>query len=192
MWLIKKIRHVKNMEEIEEYLQFDNREIYLDMISPKTISQIDKIIRFWNIKDEKESIPLSNRIPIKIFINSSGGILYFALILCDIIQMSKTPVYTYNIGCADFESTLVLMAGHKRFGYMNSVCTIGNKNNDKENEDKDKESLNIYMKQYIENLFHEKAMMSDSQINKYMNSDPITLTSDEAFKLHIINQILQK
>ena len=46
MWLIKKIRHVKNMEEIEEYLQFDNREIYLDMISPKTISQIDKIIRF--------------------------------------------------------------------------------------------------------------------------------------------------
>ena len=65
-------------------------------------------------RDDKD-VPVEDRKPIKLYINSYGGELYATMSLIDVIKMSKTPVYTICEGVAYSAAGLILMAGHKRY-----------------------------------------------------------------------------
>ena len=58
--------------------------------------------------------------PIKIFIDSDGGDLDCTMSLIETIKISKTPVYTINMGFAYSAAAILLIAGHKRYGMPNS------------------------------------------------------------------------
>lgn len=60
-------------------------------------------------------IPVEKRKPIKLYINSPGGDIYEGFALIDAIQLSKTPVYTYNVGMCASMGFLIYIAGHQRF-----------------------------------------------------------------------------
>lgn len=57
------------------------------------------------------------RQPIKIYIDSYGGWVYQCFGLIGLIKSSKTPVYTIVTGCAMSCAFMILISGHKRFGY---------------------------------------------------------------------------
>ncbi len=111
----------KSFEDIVILQSALNRELYLGDIDAGTGSSIEGYIRFWNNYDNKNSIPIEDRKPIKIYIDSNGGYLRDALTIIDAIRISKTPVYTINIGCAYSGGFFVFIAGHKRFAYPNST-----------------------------------------------------------------------
>ena len=69
-------------------------------------------------------VPVEERKPIKIFIYSYGGEVSACFNVIDTIAMSKTPVYTYNMGVSMSAAFLILIAGHKRFATKNAVCLI--------------------------------------------------------------------
>ena len=185
----KNMKSITTIEDINNYLQMTEREIYMDILSPQIANQINKLIRFWNIEDDNNLIPLSSRTPIKIFINSLGGSLDAALTICDTIKLSKTPIYTYNIGHADLESLLILLSGHKRLGYLNSTYIISDLIIPKTEDTKDNSAY--FIKHFIETLLAEKTTMQENQIIKYTTSGKYVLTSEDAQKLHIINQIVK-
>jgi ATP-dependent Clp protease protease subunit len=59
--------------------------------------------------------------PIKIFIDSYGGAAYQLFGMLGIIEKSTTPIHTIVTGMAASAGFLILISGHKRFGYSN--CT---------------------------------------------------------------------
>jgi len=90
------------------------RNIYLEEdIDESSIGIVNSIIE-WNTNDDLLELPAEQRRPIKIYINSSGGLLEESFAICDAILMSKTPVYTINIGRAMSAAALIFLCGHKR------------------------------------------------------------------------------
>ena len=84
-----------------------------------TILDIEKQILEWNKEDK--GIPVEQRKPIKLLIYCFGGDLDATLSLISIINISKTPIYTYNMGVAFSGGFMILVNGHKRFALSNST-----------------------------------------------------------------------
>lgn len=102
------------------YESVDNRILWIDSaVSEDTIEIAKKIVR-WNAEDDDASIPIENRMPIKLYIASGGGDAYAMLVVLDAILSSQTPVYTVNMGLAASAAYVLLIAGHKRFAMPHS------------------------------------------------------------------------
>lgn len=98
---------------VNYYQCLDNRILWVDGEIDITLLEITRLIMYWNIQDK--GIPVEERKPIKLFIFSPGGNLAETMHACSIMQMSKTPVWTVNMGMAMSGGFLLLINGHKRF-----------------------------------------------------------------------------
>ena len=109
-------------ELVEFYRGLNNREIvWNDVISDCTISIPLYIIK-WNREDH--DIPVEERKPIKIWINSDGGDTNVTLFLANVIALSKTPIITIGMGRSYSSGGLLLMAGHKRLIFDSTSVLI--------------------------------------------------------------------
>ena len=110
-----------NPETYMYYKGLCDRVIWLDdVVNEVTALPITRMILLWNKQDEKMKIPVEERKPIKIFIYTCGGGVEEIFHIADIIDLSKTPVYTYNMGIALSAGLDILISGHKRFALKNS------------------------------------------------------------------------
>jgi len=97
------------------YKDYNNRIIWLDKdISDNLFAEIRMILQF-NREDEQAGIKPEKRKPIKLMIQSYGGNLDACYAMIDVINLSKTPVYTVNLQCAMSSGCLILLNGHKRY-----------------------------------------------------------------------------
>ena len=112
---------LNSVDDLLEFTQFKNRTIFIEDIVEGVGLAVDSIIKIHNQYDELNNIPVEQRKPIKIYINSNGGLLTESLIAIDAIHMSKTPVYTINTGKAYSGGFLIFINGHKRFVYPNGT-----------------------------------------------------------------------
>jgi ATP-dependent Clp protease protease subunit len=108
---------VKNFDAIMENVQAFDRHVYIGEISEETGDAVDSAIRFWNTVDNESNIPVEERKPIKIYINSPGGSLTGTFTCIDAIRMSKTPVWTIATGTAYSGGFFIFIVGHKRIAY---------------------------------------------------------------------------
>ena len=59
--------------------------------------------------------------PIKIYIDSYGGAVYQCFGLLGVMEKSETPIHTIVTGAAMSCGFMILISGHKRFGYKLST-----------------------------------------------------------------------
>lgn len=114
----------EDMKTFEDYVNLItslDREIYLGDITEGVGSSIEGYIRFWNKIDDKKNVPIEERKPIKIYIDSNGGYLDDTLIMIDAIKLSKTPVWTICTGTAYSGGFFVFITGQKRIAYPHST-----------------------------------------------------------------------
>lgn len=104
------------------YRLAENRIFYVDFEIDMTILEIQKSIININIADK--DIPVEKRVPVKIFIDSPGGLLVESMSLATIMTMSKTPIITVNIGEAYSGGAILLLAGHKRYALPYSKALL--------------------------------------------------------------------
>lgn len=96
------------------YRNREARTLWLDdEVNEQSALLLVRAILEYNREDA--NIPVEGRTPIKLLIFSYGGDALSCLSLIDTIEMSKTPVYTVNMGAAMSAALLILLAGHKRF-----------------------------------------------------------------------------
>ena len=119
--LIINRNEVKNFDIVIEQNSCWQRHLYLGSITPEVGDSIENFIRFWNQMDDELNLPIEERNPIKIFINSDGGDLDATFQMTDAIKMSKTPVWTINTGTAYSGGLLVFITGVKRIAYPHST-----------------------------------------------------------------------
>jgi ATP-dependent Clp protease protease subunit len=70
------------------------------------------------IDDEEEAPLVKHTIkpaPIKLYLTSGGGLIYQALMVCDVIQRLETPVHTICTGFVASAATLISISGKKRY-----------------------------------------------------------------------------
>ena len=116
----KLIEADKSEYEFCDILDLSNaldRHLHLNDVEPSVGDVIESYIRFFNRYDEEQNIPIEEREPIKLFIDSPGGDLVSAFTIIDAIRLSKTPVWTINIGAAYSAGFFIYIAGHERYAY---------------------------------------------------------------------------
>lgn len=110
----------EDLKTFEDLVNLDgsvNREIYIYDINPGVGPSVDGYIRFWNTQDEKNGIPVEERKPIKIYIDSCGGCLDDTFTIIDAIKMSKTPVIGITIGNAYSGGFFIFISCPTRYAY---------------------------------------------------------------------------
>lgn len=108
---------MKNFEDLINLEGAIKREIYINGIDDGTGQCVEGYIRFWDSYDDTRMIPIEDREPIKLYIDSYGGSLTDTLTIIDAIKMSKTPVITIAIGCAYSGGFFIFISGDKRIAY---------------------------------------------------------------------------
>ena len=100
----------------------ENRIFYIDYEIDESVLEIQRAIIAINIADH--NVPVEDRIPIKIYLDTPGGLLSETMSLATVMIMSKTPVITVNIAEAYSGGCLLLLAGHKRYAFPYSKAML--------------------------------------------------------------------
>lgn len=109
-------------ELLEFYRRIRDREIVWNEEIGDDLISVPLYIFKWN-KEDKD-IPIDERKPIKIFINSDGGTVNSTLFTANVIALSETPVWTIAMGRAYSAGGLLLMAGHTRYIFETTTILI--------------------------------------------------------------------
>lgn len=108
--LVDELFYLKDLKQRKLFLNAD-----VDQFS---VFDIVKHIMQFNKEDK--GIPVESRRPILLYVTSNGGEVDSGFELIDIIQSSKTPVYTINLGYQYSMGFLIGLAGHKRYATPNA------------------------------------------------------------------------
>ena len=188
-----KEKEIKTFDQLIDYYQsFNDRNLLIGEIGYEISVAVDSIIRFWNKVDEEENIPVEKRKPIKIYIQSPGGLLTATFTMIDAIKLSKTPVYTIAIGETYSGGFFTFLAGHKKFAYPHAsflyhegATTNGGDANKFRNFAKFYEVQLDQLRQVVLN----NSSISEEEYEKHIKDD-WWLTAEEAVKYGIADEIL--
>ena len=107
------------VEELFYLKDLKQRKLFLNMeIDQISVADIARNIMQYNREDI--NIAPADRQPILLYVVSNGGEVDSGFELIDVIQSSKTPVYTINLGYQYSMGFLIGLAGHKRFATRNA------------------------------------------------------------------------
>lgn len=105
-------------------INYNDRIIYITTDIDEKYIFIQKFIILCNIADNNNNIPAEERIPIVIYLYTNGGEVYFTNSLVQTMLISKTPIYTVNMGITLSAGVFIFLAGSKRFSIPNALFLL--------------------------------------------------------------------
>jgi len=109
-------------ELVTYYRNLENRTIWLDSDVDNFALEFSRLILLWNCEDK--GLAPDKRVPIKLMICSYGGDLDINNSLISLIKLSKTPIYSYNMGFACSAGCFIFMSCHKRYAMPGSYFLL--------------------------------------------------------------------
>lgn len=132
------------------------------------------------------------RVPIKIFIDSPGGDITFMWSVINMIETSKTPIWTINYCTAYSASAEILASGHKRYGLKGSHVMVHSGSCAYSGQADQVESTKKYFdrlsKKTVEHLMAKTKI--DPKIFKRKSVTDWFMDEDEALENGIIDKII--
>lgn len=135
------------------YKDLQRRTVFITDEIGDNCYDLIRLILQWNYEDRR--VAPEDREAIKIVIASPGGALECAESLCNIIELSETPIWTIGIGCIASAASLIFLAGHKRYISKNGYFILHKGSVNKMSGSADE--VRAFMKDYEKQL----DMMSD-------------------------------
>lgn len=114
--------NLPNPDNVSYYVLEKERKIYLECEIGPDIMSLHRMIMRWNMEDAGKAV--EERTPIRIYIMSYGGDIDYMWAFVDMVNASKTPIYTINVGVAASAASLIFISGHKRYMLPNSKVII--------------------------------------------------------------------
>lgn len=109
---------------LDYYKDTEKRMFWLEgEVCGETLELVKTIMRI-NHEDTMFKIPVEERTPIRIFIDTDGGDVQIMWALINAIRISKTPVYTIAYCTAMSAGSYILAAGHKRFALPGATILV--------------------------------------------------------------------
>lgn len=177
-------------ELLTYYRNLEDRVIWIDYGVDETILEVSKLIMYFNKIDR--DIPLEERKPIKLLLYSYGGDGQACFSLLDIIALSKTPVWTINMGVSMSAGLLILLAGHKRFCLKNSTALAHSGSGGTAGSFEQTEAQMKDYKRFVDtmrNYILERTNIDTKTFNKH-KSQEWYLYSEDQIKYGIVNKII--
>ena len=109
-------------DELKRKLHENRIIIVNDEISDWLLEECTMFIILWNLEDKH--IPVDERTPIKLLIDSDGGSPVVANNILNIIECSETPVFGIACSVAASAACSLLIGCHKRYAFKHSVGLI--------------------------------------------------------------------
>lgn len=198
-FLKKFINHEDAFKNFEDVVNSDlalNREIFIGGVDEQLAESVDTLIRFWNKVDDESGIEPEDRKPIKMYINSWGGSLVGAYTIINSMELSKTPIWTINIGAAYSAGFFIFITGSKRFAYPLSSFLYheGSTGSDGfEDAHKFRNRAEFYTKQ-LEQLKRHVLTYTAITEEKYQTiiKDDFWLTARDALELNVCDQVMRE
>ena len=170
---------------------YNERIIYINFdLSVDTITDYSRLILDYNRQDK--GLAKEDRKPIKVYIFSYGGDVDAALHFVDICRLSKTPIYTYNMGVAMSGGFYILLAGEKRFALQNSTALL---HQGSAQTAGDAEKVKAFAKQYsklLKIMFDytiERTHISKELLNKKKSTEWYML-AEEQLQFGVVDKII--
>lgn len=113
-----------NLNDDIKLVDMTTRTIYLNAgINSEAVTEGVLAILKINLYDDEQELKLKNyvRQPIKVVVDSFGGIVYDGMGMINAITSSKTPVHTYCYSKGMSMGLLIFISGHKRFIHENAT-----------------------------------------------------------------------
>lgn len=148
-------------------------------------------------QDDKEELQKREykREPIHIYVNSFGGEVYDMWALVDIMENSRTPIYTYCTGYAMSAAFKIFLAGHKRYAskhatfmYHQMSCFRHGKYQDLVEDRTEMDWLNAEIEQYV--IDHTKMTREYIDDIRAKKKDAY-IHLREAIDLGIVDEVIQ-
>lgn len=178
-------------ELLTYYRNLDDRVIWIDYGVDETILEVSKLIMHFNKLDK--DVPVEERKPIKLLLYSYGGDGQACFSLLDIIALSQTPIYTYNMGVAMSAGLLILLAGHKRYCLKNSTALAHSGSGGTCGSYEQTEAQMKDYKRFVEtmrNYIIERTNIDTKTFNKYKSKEWY-LYSEDQIKYGIVDKIVE-
>ena len=177
------------------------RNLYLpEQVNQESMNKLTKAIIDINTSDEylKKLYGINdieyNPKPIHIYIDSYGGAVYQCFGLLGVMDKSATPIHTIVTGAAMSCGFMILISGHKRFGYAHSTplyhqVSSGFYGKIKDMEEHLEESKRLQKK--IEDLTLERTAISKKKLAQILkNKIDWYMSAEEALSLGVIDGII--
>ena len=132
--------------------------------------------------------------PIEIYIDSYGGAVYQCFGLLGVMDKSVTPVHTIVTGAAMSCGFMILISGHKRFGYEMSTplyhqVSSSSRGKVQDLEENLQETKRLQKK--IEEITLERTTISKKKLKEILkNKVDWYMTAQEALALGVIDEIV--
>ena len=172
------------------YRDEQDRIFWVDSQINENLLELVKMIIRCN-KEDKD-IPVEERVPIKVMIDSPGGDICSLWTTIKAIEISKTPVYTINYCTAYSAAADLLAAGHKRYSLPGTSamvhsgsCMYGGTIEQAESMKKYFDKLGKKITDYF--LSHTKV---ESKVYKRKAPSDWYMDEDEALEYGLIDEII--
>ncbi len=185
---VKKLEDFSAEERINVKLLENHTHFLVGEIEEENIHNCIKWITYENLDAKEKTLTL--------YINSTGGDLYQAFALIDVMQSSSHPIRVIGIGAVMSAAFLIFASGTRgeRFAAQNTsfMChqfTSGTdaKYHDLKAEIKEHESLNLKMV----NILKEATGLAPSKVkSKLLPASDVYLTSEEMVELGVADYVL--
>lgn len=183
-----------SFDNILSYYNVKNRCLFLEDIEEGVGGAINAMIQFFNMVDDEENIPIEERQPIKIYINSPGGYLTETFMMIDAIKLSKTPVWGIVTGTAYSGGAFTLLACHKRIAYPHASIMFHEGATGNSGDSHKFVNYTEFYKKELDKL--KELVISNSNITEELyeknKRDDWWMDTEEALKLGVINEITEK
>jgi ATP-dependent Clp protease protease subunit len=174
------------------YRNLEDRVIWIDYSVDETVLEVSKLIMHFN-KEDKD-VPVEERKPIKLLLYSYGGDGQACFSLLDVIALSKTPVYTINMGVAMSAGLLILLAGHKRFCLKTSTALAHSGSGGTSGSFEQTEAQMKDYKRFVDtmrNYILERTKIDTKTFNKYKTKEWYLYAEDQC-KYGIVDKIVEE
>lgn len=177
-------------ELLTYYRDLEDRTIWIDYGVDESILEVSKLIMYFNKLDK--GIPVEERRPIKLLLYSYGGDGQACFSLLDVISLSKTPVWTVNMGVSMSAGLLILLGGHKRFCLKNSTALAHSGSGGASGTFEQTEAQMKDYKRFVDtmrNYIIERTNIDTKTLNKYKTKEWYLYAEDQ-IKFGIVNKII--
>lgn len=179
---------------LDDYMylrELKQRRLFLDEeVNNDTVRPIVKAILRYNREDK--DIPIDERQPILLYLNTIGGEVDSGYELIDIIVESKTPVYIINTGYCYSMGFLIYIAGDKRFATRNAKFLLHDGTTivgDSSSKARDRMNFNDRIEARLRDAVLTWTKISKDEYDEHSRTEWY-MFSDEAKSLGIVDAIV--
>lgn len=177
----------------------DLRDVYLD--EQDRVYRLDHELRECDLdlvdmilkcNKEDKGVPIEERRPIKVYISSPGGDVVTLWSIIQVIQYSKTPVWTINVSYAYSAAAEILASGHKRYSlpgtqtmFHRGSAFFGGEQSVVESTKKHFDALEVKLRDFL--LSHTKI---DPKMYKKKASSDLYMDENDCLKYGVVDEII--